>query len=247
MDFLLLLLIAFVLAPVVLGPFAVKSAHWIAARPNIKQVSADMLDRDIRAFIDQSKIEYESLGFQFVGYMILADYIPRLTSYFGLFRHDLNMTSGMAAVIREDQGRSVRYCEFHNKYSNGRVINVNNSPIIGGYKKQDQFNYRYPEIRSVKHLYEISKWVNSHDNMTGSLVGLIKGRELEMVSDGIASEIRYQEKENYYRLDGDMARYRLTWKGAIIMTAKLVFPLKNVLSILDLYSARRAIAGMPSF
>jgi hypothetical protein len=206
-----------------------------------------MLDQDVRAFIEQSKIEFERLGFHFVGYMILAEYIPRVTSYFGLFRHEINRTSGMAAVIKDVKGRSVTYCEFNNKYSNGRVINVNNSPIMGALKNQEQINYRYPKIRSIKHLYEISKWVNRHDNMTASLVGLIKGRELEMVSDDIESEIRLQERNNYYIRDGSMNRYRLTWKGAIMMTAKQVFPLKNILTFLDLQSAKRAVAGMPSF
>ena len=246
-DFLLLLIIAFILAPMIIGPFLVKNAHWISVRPNINQVAVEMLDQDVRPFIEQSKIEFESLGFQFVGYMVLADYIPRVTSYFGLFRHEIDMTSGMAAVIKDVKGRSVRYCEFNSKYSNGKIINVNNSPIMGGLKNPNQINLRYPKIRFIKQLYEINKWVTRHDNMTVSLVGLAKGRELEMVSDDIESEIRLQEKNNYYILDTNMNRYRLTWKGAIMMTAKQVFPLKNILTFLDLQSARRAVAGMPSF
>jgi hypothetical protein len=68
-----------------------------------------------------------------------------------------------------------------------------------------------------------------------------------MVSDDIENEIRLQEKSNYYLRDGNMNRYRLTWKGAIMMTVKQVFPLKNILTFLDLQSARKAVAGMPPF
>jgi hypothetical protein len=239
------MIIAFILAPMIIGPFLVKYSHWVSARVNINLVSPDMLDQDIRAFIDQAKIEFETLGFQFVGYMVLADYIPRVTSYFGLFRHEADMTSGMAAVIKDDSGKAIRYCEFSSKYSNGRVINVNNSPIMRGYKNPDKINYRYPRIRFVKQLYEINKWITRHDNQTASLVGIVKGRELEMVSDDIENEVRLQVTYNYYVPDENRARYRLTWQGAIVMTAKQIFPIKNVLAFFDLQSARRAIADMP--
>lgn len=246
MDFLLWAVIAFVMAPIVIGPFVVKFTHWVTARVNVKLVSSESLDPEVRTFIDTARTEFEALGFEFVGYMMLPDYVPGTSSYFGLFTNDQRKTSAMTAVIRHASGRTVRYYELTNKYANGRVININNSPMMGGYKNPDKSSYRYPKIQSIKHLYEINSWVIGHDRKATNPVGLVKGRELDMLTEALNNEIRLQSKYGYYFLDENKARYKLTWKGAFILTEKNAFPIKTILELLDLRSARRAIAGMPA-
>jgi hypothetical protein len=246
MNLILLLFVAFVLVPMFLGPFMVKFTHWVAARANITLISPEMLDPDVRTFIDNAKVEFEALGFQFAGYMTLTDYMPQMTGYFGLFTQQIQKISGMAAVLRHAAGKTVRYCEFANKYSNGRLIDVNNSPMMGAYINPKKSVYRYPRTNSIKQLYEINNWVTSHDRETTNLEGLVKGRELEMVCDAFNDEIRLQAKYGYFFLDENNSKYRFTWKGAFIMTEKQTFPVKTILEYLDLQSARKAIAGMSS-
>jgi hypothetical protein len=243
MDVFLWIIVALLLTPMILGPVLVKFTHWVSANANISAVSPDMLDPNIRTFIDRAKMEFEALGFRFVGYMTLADFMPGITSYFGLFTNDADKTSGMAAFIRHASGRTVQYCEFSNKYSDGHVINVNNSPMMGGYKNPNKSTYRYPKVDSIKKLYEINNWVNSQDMKAAYRLGLVKGRELAMVCDHLNDEIRLQADYGYYFSDESHSRYRLTWKGAIIMTEKQVIPIKNILTFLDLRSARKAISG----
>lgn len=247
MNSLLLLIIAFILIPMVFGPFMVKSSLRISARVNINQVSPESLDQNVRTFIDQAKIEFENLGFQFLGYMTLSDHTSKVTSYFGLFRHEVAQTGGMSAVIKHASGRSIQYCEFSNKYSNGRIIDVNNSPSTGVYKNPDKSVYRYSKIRSIKNLYEINNWVTRKEKNFANPVGLEKGRELEMLSDALENEIRLQEKYGYYVLDDNNTQYRLTWKGAFIMTEKQVFPIKNIRKFLSFLASKKAISGMPTY
>jgi len=244
MDLLLILFIAFVLVPMVIGPFMVKFTHWVSARANIALISPEMLDPNVRAFIDNAKVEFEALGFQFVGYMALTDYMPQMTGYFGLFTHKMHKTSGMAAVLRHAAGKTVRYCEFANKYTNGREIDVNNSPMMGAYINPDKSTYRYPKINSIKQLYEINNWVIRHDGKAANLEGLVKGRELEMICAAFNDEIRLQTKYGYFFLDESNDKFRLTWKGAFIMTEKQTIPAKYIFEYLDLQAARKAIAGM---
>jgi len=129
MDILIWLMIAFVFAPMIIGPFLVKFSHWISARADIGLIEPAALDPNVRTFIDQARTELAALGFQFAGYMVLPDYTPKVTSYFGLFRSDAGSTAAMAAVIQSAAGQSIKYCEFSTKYSNGRTIDVNNSPM----------------------------------------------------------------------------------------------------------------------
>ena len=246
MNLIIWLLVLFFLVPMVLGPFMVKFSHWVAARASIAPISPEMLDPTIRIYIDTAKIEFEALGFQFAGYMTLTDYMPQMTGYFGLFTHQKQKTSGMAAVLCHAAGKTVRYCEFANKYSNGRLINVNNSPMMGAYINPKKSVYRYPRTSSIKQLYEINNWVTSHDREAINLEGLVKGRELEMVCDAFNDEIRLQAKYGYFFLDESNNKYRFTWKGAFIMTEKQTFPVKHILEYLDLQAAKKAIVGTPS-
>ncbi len=245
MDILIWLIIAFVFAPMIIGPFLVKFSHWVSARADIGLIAPAALAPDVRTFIDQARTELEVLGFQFAGYMVLADYTPKVTSYFGLFRNDKSLTAAMAAVIQSAAGQTIKYCEFSTKYSNGRTIDVNNSPMQGGYKNPDKIVYRYPKIGSVKQLSDINSWVTSRDDKGANPVGLVKGREREMVAEALDSEIRLQVKYGYYALDANGKRYRLTWKGAFVMTERQVFPFKQILSYISLHSAEKEIAGMP--
>jgi len=245
MDILIWLIIAFVFAPMVIGPFLVKFSHWVSARADIGLIAPETLAPNVRMFIDGARTDLEALGFQFAGYMTLADYTPKVTSYFGLFRNDASPTAAMAAVIQSAAGQSIQYCEFSTKYSNGKTIDVNNSPISGGYKNPDKLIYRYPKIRSIRQLYNINSWVTSRDDKGANPVGLIKGREREMVAEALDSETRLQAKYGYYILDASGQRYRLTWKGAFVMTERQVFPFKQILSYISLHSAEKAIAGMP--
>ncbi|MRR15616.1 MAG: hypothetical protein EG826_04060 [Deltaproteobacteria bacterium] len=244
MDILMWLIIAFVFAPMILGPFLVKFTHWVEARADIRPVAPETLDPAIRTFIDQTGTELAALGFQFAGYGVLPDYTPKVTSYFGLYRNDMNRTAAMAAVVQSAAGQSIKYCEFSIKYSNGRTIDVNNSPMSGGYRNPDKIIYRYPKISSVKKLYDICRWVTSRAKQSANPVGLVQGREMAMVAEAIDGEIRLQAKFGYYTIrEGN--RYKLTWWGALVMTQRQVFPFKQILSTIDLRKAEKAIAGMP--
>ncbi len=247
MDIFLWIIVALFLAPMILGPILVKFTHWVSTNANISEMSPDMLDQNIRSYIDQAGTEVEALGFRFVGYMTLSDFMPGITSYFGLFSHDSEKVGFMAAVIRHGSGKSVHYCEFSNKYSDGSVINVNNSSVMGGYRNPKKKTYRYPKVESLKILYEINDWVNRAEMVMSYREGMGKGREKIILSDHINEEIRLQAAYGYYMPDEGNNRYRLTWKGAFIMTEKQVFPFKNILMHLDLQSAKKAIAGSPLY
>ena len=152
----------------------------------------------------------------------------------------------MAAVIRQNTGKTVPYYEFTSKYSNNRVINVNNSPLLGAYRNPDKNTYRYPKIKSIKELYDINRWVTGHDKKAINPVGFDKDSAVEMLTEAFINELKLQQRFGYYSFNQDKARFLLTWKGAFIMTEKNVFPVKNILNRLDLLSARKAIAGMPA-
>ncbi len=245
LDFLLPLIAIFIVAPMVVGPFLVKFTHWIAARAVIKTILPEALDEKTQTFIDQSKIELEALGFQFAGYQHMTDYMPKMTCYFGLFRHDNSKSAAMAAVIEHTSGRRLQYCEFSTTYSNGRIMDVNNSPEIGGYNIPDKVIYRYPKISSLRKLHEINQWVTARDPKKSVPVGLVADREAEMVAEALDREAAIQEKNGFYVLNENRSRYRLTWKGAFIMTERQVFPFKQILSYFDRQAAKKAIAGMP--
>ena len=212
----------------------------------IEPVLPAALTDKTKTFIDQSKVELEALGFQFTGYLRMADYMPKMTCYFGLFRNDAGQSAAMAAVMEHASGRSLQYCEFSVTYSNGRVIDVNNSPESGGYSIPDKAVYRYPKVSSIRKLFEIFQWVTARDTKKSVPVGLAGGREAEMVAQALEKEAAIQAQRGFYVLNDNRTRYRLSWKGAFILTERQVFPFKQMISYLDRRAAKKATAGMPS-
>jgi len=87
--------------------------------------------------------------------------------------------------------------------------------------------------------------VTSRDERRANPVGLVKGREMEMVAEALDSEARLQVKYGYYAPNESGKRYKLTWKGAFVMTERQVFPFKQILSYISLRKAEKVIAGMP--
>jgi len=151
----------------------------------------------------------------------------------------------MAAVIKHGSGRIVGYYEFTAKHSNGRVINVSNSPLMGSYRNPDKSSYRYPKINSPRQLNDIHRWIIGHDRRATDPVVYDKDSAKEMLAEALKSELRLQEKFGYFYLSEEKGRFLFTWKGAFIMTGRNVFPIKNILASLDLAAAKKAIAGMP--
>lgn len=246
MDLFLTFVAAVVLLPMVLGPFVIKFTHWVSGNFSIKTVPAESLDHEVRIFFEQARIEFESIKFEFVGYMTLSDYMPNVSTCFALFMDQQSKTSAMAAVIRQKTGKTLPYYEFTSKYSNGRVINVNNSPMLGSYRNPDKSTYRYPKVKAIKNLYDIHRWITGHDKKATDPVGYDKDRAAEVLTEALINEVKLQQQFGYYSFYRDKARFLFTWKGAFIMTEKNVFPVKNILNRLDLMSAQKAIAVMPA-
>jgi hypothetical protein len=118
--------------------------------------------------------------------------------------------------------------------------------MLGSYRNPDKSTYRYPKIKSIKNLYDIHRWVAGHDKKAMDPVGYDKDRAAEVLTEALINELKLQQQFGYYSLDRDKARFLFTWKGAFIMTEKNVFPVKIILNHLDLRSAQKAIAGMPT-
>jgi len=230
----------------VLGPIVVKFNQWVSARFTIATVPADSLDHQVRVYLEKAKDEFESIGFEFVGYMSLSDYMPNMSTFFALFINEEGKRSAMAAVIKHKSGRTAAYYEFTAKYSNGRVINVSNSPMLGSYRNPDKSSYRYPKIQSAKQLNDIHQWITSHDRKATDPVIYDKDNALEKITEALNNETKLQATFGYFYLNEDKGRFQFTWKGAFVMTGRNVFPVKQILVSLDLAAAKKGIAGMTS-
>lgn len=246
MDIFLISIAVILLLPLVLGPVLVRSGQWVSANFAVKAVDAGSLDEQVRTFLEQARGEFEAIQFEFVGYLTLEDYMPNVVSSFALFLDRQNRTAAMAAVIRHKSGKTVPYYEFTSKYANGRVINVNNSPVRGSFRNPSKSTYRYPKIASLRRLHDIHRWVTGRDQKAIDPAPFDRVRMAETVTEALLGEVRLQQEFGYLRLDQAAKRFRFTWKGALVMTWKNVFPIKPVLDQLDLGAARRAIAAMPA-
>ena len=178
--------------------------------------------------------------------MTVIDFTPDTNTYFGLFNNEQDMIIGTTVAITNTAGQAVGYHEITSRYADGYAINVSDSPMLGVYTNPENRTYRYPDVYSLKLLYDNHRWIARHDERTNDPVGLSLTNTIAEINSALDKETIVQASLGYYYLDANEQRFKLTWKGAVIMANRLLFPWRQIREYFDLRTAKEALSGMAS-
>jgi hypothetical protein len=243
MDFpliLRLLVILFILYfgfPLVLGPFALKASHVIGSHPQLQSLSTSDLHPDEAEFFFDLQEPLAALGYQFIGYMHLIDHIPDSRALLGLYLHP-SRTYAVPSVIKGDEG-TLFYLEFASIFTDDHEICVNNSPTIGTFHTPYKKVFRYPAIQDATMLHQIHEQIVTFLAEGRQRKNIPSGFESKMTLEFIRKEMEVQVAQGLYFQDASANMYRLTWKGALIMTIRNVAPFLQLRTFLDQQKANR--------
>lgn len=219
----------------VLGPVFIKPTMKLKAAPRLEVFDPNEKPppEEIGEYFDYAVCELGPLGFEVVDYVALPDHVPNVSAIFGLLANhatnDLAMIVAMYGFREGLQGRQVamknKYVEFDTRFSDGSELSTNNTteespfaPVSG--RRLVQFLdvaspavlYRLHE-RAVEEFGGKSKMpVPPHDDL------------VRVVRDDIVSEMESQIETGYLKKTPDGRHFVPTWKGAILMTWKLAWP-----------------------
>jgi len=234
---------ALLLAPLVLGTPLVKKTHWIAKKAKIKAWEQDLepeqnQEKEIRAWLESKRPDFEALNFQFVTYGILADFTPLVTTYFALFRHLESGLAGTATWISSPQ-KQIQYEEFSQLFSDGTSLNVNNSEVSLTWRFPEKKFYRFPWQKDLKRLFDLHQFIRKQKLADKSGLMVLHGKELQTVSDFIAKEGMALISSGAYQIGHDPEQLVLTWAGAVNAVWANAFPGKQLFAKQELGQSRQ--------
>ncbi|HZU37665.1 MAG TPA: hypothetical protein VFA18_17220 [Gemmataceae bacterium] len=221
-SFLLIVLASLFLGYVIailLAPFRVHAQQWQSADPHYEPREDEAIPHDVRWIIE----DLESLGFQVRGHWGTKNSIAK--AQLTLMEHPNTLDLGNVIDTRARLRRHITLF-FQTRFADGTLLVTSNNRITVGLPLSPEATPVWlPEVRDPRHLYAV------HQQVRESM--MLGKKPLGVGPDPIAFLIA-RSKENlqqfanggYFYLDEAGGVYRPTWKGAFLMTWRLLPPIR---------------------
>jgi len=229
-----------------LGPLALRYTFRFAARCKPVQVPEEDLPLEVATIFRARIPQLLNLGFDLVGCYdcgALANDTRNYVAYFCDYTR--NDFASVTALITPRNTAS--YFEFSTRFSNGATVETNTNSILPLTPANPGITVcRFPEITEPEALYQV------HHRLIEKYAG---GRWAQSEPKGEEIQRLVRVLENYgprharigymYRADGGEF-YQLTWKGALLMTWRGLWPaslLRRQMQRQEMESELRSLEG----
>ncbi|MCW8129474.1 MAG: hypothetical protein KIS92_03740 [Planctomycetota bacterium] len=230
------LVLGSVLLPYVLGPILVKATQAQAVRATFRPLdgTAPDLPGDAKAFFEAGIPPLLELGFTPLACMEMSHYVKNVKVYFTILEHrehcDYAMLDAFYLVFAsgECKHRSM-HTEFISLLTPERSVTTNNSsesvatPPVPGREK-----YFFRNITDSQRLYRAHQALARRAHAGTRMPLSAWEPDARVLQESISREHAFLSGQGYLRLDETAQQYRLTWKGAILMTWRLCWPVKQI-------------------
>jgi hypothetical protein len=244
----LVVLLLYRLFPFVLGPILVHTNQRVAAHPAYEPFDPDAPETPtaVADFLRQTRDELAPEGFALLGHFFQGSTVPKVMSFVTLFHNPRSLDSAMAAALyaRTEQGTKMKgaYVEFFTRFQDEVRVVTNNSTTLRVFAPvPGKTVVSVPQIDEADKLWRIHQAVLRVHGSLANKVAPLEGTVLESLQKSLTREMTGQVEAGYYYLDEDADAYRPTWKGAILMTWKLVWPVGPIRRALRLRRAARLL------
>lgn len=208
----------------IVGPLALHGTYRFAAKIAPLQISVRELPEEVARCVVPPIAKMERLGLEFIGCYDCGELTLQTRTYVAYFCN--RTTNDFANVTAVMTPRAVQsYFEFSTRFSNGATLETNTNktlPLTPG--NQDVRVFRFAEIGEPEFLYQIHRRLL--EKYAGGLwpAGEAKGQEIQRLVRVLENYGPRHAKLGYMVLATDGKTYRLTWKGAVLMAWRGLWP-----------------------
>ena len=222
--------------PGILGPVLVHSRLKHSVNPDFRICNFQDMPRKAAVFISQKSESFRKEGFDLINYISWSSQEEQ-SMYFALMVNRNTKDMGIAVFAISGRDKSliqVQYIEYSTEFEDSTEIVTNNNPQPAVFHMFDKKIFRFPHIKNSHHLYVLHrKLLEQHTDMEPVLPS--PGTETETVRQTIIKDFNRQKDAGYYYQKEDF--FYPTWKGAVFMSWKLIWP---VVAIRKIMLRRRA-------
>lgn len=226
------------------APIAIRSTFRFAGCCKPVLVSPGELPSQASSPILRQIPEIEALGFECAGIYDCGELASNTRSYIAYFvNRKTNDFANVSVVISPNKVAS--YCEFSTRLSNGLILDTNNNAVLPLSPANPQGRiFRFSKISQPKVLYEVHQQLLAKYSEGFAAEGEPKGREIERLIRIVENYGVRHTAIGYMYLDPESGQYRLTWKGAVLMTWRALWPSKLVLQLLHRQKTRNELRSL---
>jgi hypothetical protein len=208
----------------VVGPLVIKATFRFSATIEPTKVSLEAVPAAVRAAIERWSAQIQALGFTPVGVYNMGALASNTQSFLA---HFVNRTAGdfanVSAVLNGNVIRS--YFEFSSSFTNGLTLdtNINKTASIAS-TPSDLLIFRFPSIASPSLLYQVHRaLIQKHASFLRPQLPP-EGQEATRIVQQLGRYAPCQAAAGLMHLAPGDTHYRMTWKGAFLMTWKSIWP-----------------------
>ena len=229
----LLVCVGLLAAPFVLAPFLVRATHKAAARPTFEPVDPETgrIPEEPWLFFMRTLNALSGAGFTEAGYLHQSGYTPNVESWLLLLENRPRQEAAIAAAIDATTGGiKSRYVEFSANFQDGVSVSANNSDVIPAFAPvAGKHTLQFPDVADPLRLHRIHLALVARLGSRSRRRYPAEGQFVEFLIESMTREMERQVGTGYLVLDGQGVFYRATWKGAFLMTWKLLWPVSTIL------------------
>ena len=229
----------------------VRLKHGQAAYPQFEHRTPESMPAGVRRMFAREVPRLEELGFRLVAYLHKGDLRQnvdrRADSYVALLRNDETGDFAVAAEIAvqvKHVSNSRALVWFTAELPGGACLSTSNTPTLSVFKPDPiRRDHKFPNVNDVRFLYRIHRALVGRDapGRKGSLPS--PGMEVPHMCETEARTLMRQVECGYFYLDESRGMCMYTWKGALVMTGKLMYGVRDVRAALR---DRRALKTLKS-
>ncbi|NLY02716.1 MAG: hypothetical protein GXY83_42225 [Rhodopirellula sp.] len=229
------IVLCILLAPHLLAPFLIGCTLRFRTPAEVVPIDPrrEPLPDSVRQYFDQAYHALTDAGFELVGVMALPSLLPNVQSLLALYANRAACDMAMSTFIVAEGGRmQARYVEFVTRFSDGVVVQTNNSNQLGSFKPlPGQHTLQFWDVQDFAYLYQLHRLAVDRFRRSGQPVFRLDsefgGDAAEFVSR-VALEESFEEQIGTGYLVRTANGYRPSVKGAWLMSWQELWPWKAV-------------------
>lgn len=218
----------------------IRRKHSYSAYPQFEPRSPESMPPEVRQRFAKEVPRLEALGFAVAAYLHQTG-LPEEDDgsadvYLALFR---NEGHGDIAVLSEFFVRvghvssHLRVLTFTTELGGGERVDTTNGSTLRIFKSEPRRpSFQFPGVEDARFLYRVHRALV--ERQAPGRRGLLPspGMEVPHLCESEARALRYQVECGYFFLDKSRGMCRHTWKGALLITGKLMYGVREVREVL---------------
>ena len=214
-----------------LAPIGIRSRQKMRRLSPSKALDFQDCTPEVGLYLQGMAAVLQEHGFQVEAFLV-SDPASASTTYLALLTNRTARDKAMVAVITSRNGNitnTTSYVELTTTYENGWHFDTLNATTLGAFRVRPQtVRTQVPDLEDPHRLYELHRYLLAKHPIDGPKTIYPEGTAEEYLSSVMVRAYEEQVQTGWMYLDPREDVYRLTWKGAYLITWGLLFPVKSL-------------------